>query len=156
MLAEDPMPSPQKVIAFDVDYESRVALGRAFPNWEIVEIRGATLSSLDRDWSPGEATLLVVGAREWESETLGLCRGLRNQAGRAQAPILVLIPPAQGERVKAMLDAGANSCLLLPIHPQDLLNAVTHPRDGNRPGRHTLGLDRPQREDAWRDAGGEA
>jgi DNA-binding response OmpR family regulator len=150
------MRSPPKVIAFDVDYESGIALRNAFPEWELVEIQGATPNSLDRDWSPGAADLLVVGAREQEAETLGLCRGLRNQAGRAHAPVLVLVPPAQKHLINAVLEAGANSCLVLPVHPKDLLNAIAHPREGNRPGRHTLGLDRPQREDAWRDAGGEA
>ncbi len=28
--------------------------------------------------------------------------------------------------------------------------------EGNRPGRHTLGLDRAQQGDRWRDDGGEA
>ncbi len=36
-----------------------------------------------------------VGARDDEAATLGLCRGLRQQAGRAVTPLLVLVRPAQ-------------------------------------------------------------
>jgi hypothetical protein len=58
--------------------------------------------------------------------------------------------------VRAALEAGANSCLVLPVHAKDLVTMLTRARAGNRPGRHTLGLDRAQREDRWRDDGGEA
>jgi DNA-binding response OmpR family regulator len=89
-------------------------------------------------------------------EALGLCRGLRSQAGRAKTPLLVLVQPAQESLVSAALDAGANSCLVLPVCHQELANVLTRARAGNRPGRPTQGPDRAQHEDRWRDNGGEA
>ena len=83
-------------------------------------------------------------------------QNFRSQAGRAQTPLLVLVPPAQEPLVKAVLEAGANSCLVLPVHAKDLASTLARALAGNRPGRHTLGLDRAQREDRWRDDGGEA
>ena len=74
----------------------------------------------------------------------------------AGAPLLVLVPPEQQTLVGAALEAGARSCLLLPIHPKEVASMLTHARAGNQPGRHTLGQEGAQREDPWRDAGGEA
>jgi len=145
-----------KVIAFDVDTASLASLRQAFPEWEVEATNGVTLDSLEHDWSPGAANLLVVAARARVAETLGLCRGLRSQAGRAQTPLLVLVPPAQEALVRAALDTGADSCLVLPVNAKDLVSMVARVRGGNRPGRHTLSLDRTQQGDAWQDDGGEA
>lgn len=145
-----------KAIAFDVDPDSLTGLRRAFPEWEVEALDGATVGSLDRDWNPAAAQLLVVGARDDVALTLGLCRGLRSQVGRALTTLLVLVPPDRAALVRAALEAGADSCLVLPVHFKDLVNTVARARAGNRPGRHTLGLDRAQREDRWRDDGGEA
>jgi DNA-binding response OmpR family regulator len=145
-----------KAIAFDVDPDSLVILRQALPGWEVEAIDGATTGSLTRDWNPGAADLLVVGAHGPMAQTLGLCRGLRGQAGRAQTPLLVLVPPTRQALVRAALAAGAHSCLVLPVHAKDLVTRVARARAGNRPGRHTLDLDRAQREDPWRDDGGEA
>jgi DNA-binding response OmpR family regulator len=150
------MTEPPKAVTFDVDPDSLVNLRKAFPDWVIVATDGATTGSLARDWNPGMADLLVVGFRERVAETLALCRALRSQAGRARTPLLVLVLPGQEPLVRAALDAGANSCLLLPVHAKDLATMVTRARAGNQPGRHTLSLDRAQREDLWRDDGGEA
>ena len=150
------MPDRPKAIAFDVDPDSLVSLRQAFPEWEIEAVTGATGDSLTRDWDPGTAELLIVGARDQVAATLGLCRGLRSQVGRAQTPLLVLVPPAQAALVTAALEAGADSCLALPVHAKDLVSMVSRARAGNRPGRHTLGLDRAQCNDSWRDVGGEA
>src|SRR5262249_22709763 len=97
-----------------------------------------------------------VGARDQAAETLGLCRGLRSQSGRAHTPLLVLVPPAREALVRAALDAGAHSCLVLPVHPKELMSTVTRARASNQAGRHTLGISRAQREDLWRHDGGEA
>jgi DNA-binding response OmpR family regulator len=145
-----------KAIAFDVDPDSLASLREAFPGWDIEATRGATVGSLDRDWDPGSADLLVVGDRAEVTETLGLCRGLRSQAGRADTPLLVLVPPAREALVRAALGAGAHGCLVLPVHAKDLVSMVARARAGNRPGRHTLDLDQPQRDDPWQDEGGEA
>jgi DNA-binding NarL/FixJ family response regulator len=153
---EEMMPYERKAIAFDVDPDSLVTLGQVFPEWEIEAIAGATADSLARSWHPPAAELLVIGAREQMAETLGLCRALRGQAGRAETPLLVLVWPAEGALVRAALAAGAHSCLVLPVHAKDLASMVSRARAGNQPGRHTLGLDRAQREDSWRDDGGEA
>src|SRR5262245_21412463 len=143
-----------KVIAFDVDTDSLASLRQAFPEWEVEATNGATSDSLEHDWSPAPANLLVVAARARVAETLGLCRGLRSQAGRAQTPLLV--PPDQEALVRAALDTGADGCLVLPVNAKDLVSMVARVRGGNRPGRHTLSLDRTQQGDAGRDEGGEA
>lgn len=150
------MPCRPKAIAFDVDSDSLTSLQQAFPRWEIETTNGATTGSLKRDWNPGAVELLVVGAHDQVAETLGLCRGLRSQAGRAQTPLLVLVRPAQETLVRALLATGANSCLVLPVHAKDLVSRLTWMRAGNQPGRHTLGFHQAEREDRWRDHGGEA
>jgi DNA-binding response OmpR family regulator len=145
-----------KAVAFDVDADSLVSLRQAFPEWDIEALDGATRVSLARDWNPGGVDLVVIGARAQRAETLGLCRALRSQAGRAHTPLVVLVPPGQGSLVRAALDAGAHSCLVLPVHPKELVRALARARDGNRPSRHMLGLERVQDGDSWRDAVGEA
>ena len=150
------MPDLQKILAFDVDPASLDSLRHAFPDWQVESVNRATTASLDRDWDPGAASLLVVGAREEMADTLGLCRGLRGQAGRNRTPLLVLVRSAQEPLVRAALDASADSCLVLPVHPKELVAMVSRALAGNRPGHHTLGLDRPQRSDRWQDEGGEA
>jgi DNA-binding response OmpR family regulator len=150
------MPHQPRAVAFDVDQTTLASLRQAFPAWEIEARWGATYGSLDRDWNPPTVDLLVVGTHDGVIETLGLCRGLRSQAGRAHTPLLVLVPPAREALVRAALDAGANSCLVLPVHPKELVNMVARARAGNRPGRHTVNLDPAQTDDPWRDSGGEA
>jgi DNA-binding response OmpR family regulator len=149
------MPRRPKAIAFDVDPDSLASLRQAFPGWEVEAVAGATPVSLEREWNPQEAALLVVGARAGVAEALGLCRGLRSQVGWARTPLLVLVPPARDALVRAALQAGATRCLVLPVHPADLVRVVDHARRGGHPGRHTLNLDQPQRADPWRDEGGQ-
>jgi DNA-binding response OmpR family regulator len=150
-----PMKNHSRAIAFDVDQESLLSLREAFPDWEIEAVQGATAASLTKDWNLGSEDLLVVGARKDVAETLALCRGLRTQAGRTLTPLLVLVPAAQPALVRDVLKAGANSCLVLPIHAKEIVSMLAHVRAGNQPGRHTLDLDRAQREDRWRDDGGQ-
>ena len=150
------MTDRRKAIAFDVDAASLASLREALAGWEIEVTSGASTGSLDRDWAPGAADLLVVGGREEVADALGLCRGLRSQAGRAHTLLVVLVPPGQRMLVGAALEAGAGSCLLLPIHPKQVTSLLAHARAGNQPGRHTLNLDRPQQEDPWQDEGGES
>src|SRR5947208_1446123 len=114
------MPDRPKAVAFDVDPESLASLRQAFPGWEVEAVDGASTSSLEQSWDPGPADLLVVGARDRPAETLGLCRGLRSQAGRALTPLLVLVRPTQQALVRAALDAGAHGCLVVPAHANDL------------------------------------
>jgi len=150
------MPDRPKAIAFDVDPESLVSLRQAFPGWEIEVRNDATTGSLIWDGNPEAVELLVLGPRDQVGETLGLCRSLRSQAGRARTPLLVLVPPSQEALVRTALAAGADSCLVLPVHAKELVSMVTRARAGNRPGRHTRSLHRAQRKDQWRDDGGEA
>jgi DNA-binding response OmpR family regulator len=145
-----------KVFAFDVDPGSLSSLRQAFRDGEVVAVTGATPGSLEREWSPAEASLLVVGAGDAMARTLGLCRGLRGQAGRAHTPLVVLVSSAREDLVRAALEAGADSCLAVPVHPKDFVSVAARARAGNRPGRHTLGLNRAQQADPWRDEGGEA
>ena len=58
--------------------------------------------------------------------------------------------------MRAALDAGADGCLVLPVHPKQLVRLVARVRAGPRPGRHTLSLDPAPQADPWRDEGGEA
>ncbi len=148
-------PRKPRAVAFDSDAESLASLREAFPEWELEAIAGATARSLARDGNPGAAELLVVGVRD-RQETLGLCRALRSQAGRGQTPLLVLVGPANEAFVEAALAAGAHGCLVLPVHPKDFVSALARSRAGNQPGRHTLGLQRAQSADSWRDDGGES
>ncbi len=145
-----------RVIAYDVDPATLESLREAFPADQIQAVNGATAHSLERDWSPESATLLVIGAREEVAQTLAICRGLRSQAGRARTPLLVLVQPAQEGLVRAALKASADSCLVLPVHAKELVTTLRRAVAGNSPGRHTLGLHQPQREDPWQDVGGEA
>ncbi len=146
----------QTILALDVDGESLGALRQAFPAWDVAAVAGATATQLLRDWDPAPAGLLVIGALDEPTHTLGLCRGLRGQAGRARTPLLVLVSSAADRVVAEALRAGADGCLTLPVDAKELLTFVARVQGGNRPGRHTLGLHRAQRADPWRDDGGEA
>jgi DNA-binding NarL/FixJ family response regulator len=173
------MPDRLTAVAFDLDAASLSSLREALPGWEIGVVNGATATSLSHDWNPGPADLLVVKAREEVAETVGLCRflvfcgvfstdsregvaetggphgGPQSQARRADAPLLVLVPSGQGPLVRAALEAGAAGCLVLPVDAQEVASMLARVRQGNRPGRHTLNLDRAGCEDRWRDDGGQ-
>jgi hypothetical protein len=171
--------TPGRAVAFDLDAASLISLREALPGWEVEVVNGATAASLSRDWNPGAANLLVVKAQEEAAETLGLCRFLascsgysrdsqqevagilgphrngQNQEMRVDAPLLVLVPPGQETLVGAALEAGAHSCLMLPIHAKDVASMLIHACAGNQPGRHTLNREGAQTEDRWRDDGGQ-
>jgi DNA-binding NarL/FixJ family response regulator len=162
-----------------LDAASLISLREALPEWEIEVVNGATAASLTPDWDPGAADLLVVQARAEVAETLGLCRFLvftggfstesraevaetlgvhgsrQNQARRTNAPLLVLVPSGQEAFVRAALEAGADSCLVLPVHAKEVASMLARAHAGNQPGRHTLNLDQAQCEDRWRDDGGQ-
>jgi hypothetical protein len=168
---------PARAVAFDVEAASLASLREALPGWEIDTINGATPASLAPNWDPGAADLLVVSARDNATETLSLCRFLSfctgssteaREAGaealgsrenspalRPEAPLLVLVSFGHEPLVRAALDAGAHSCLMLPIHPKEVASMVVHARAGNQPGRHTRNLEGAQSEDRWRDDGGQ-
>ena len=57
--------------------------------------------------------------------------------------------------MEGALEAGAHSCLVLPIDAREVASMVVHARAGNQPGRHTLHLEGAQSEDRWRDDGGQ-
>jgi FKBP-type peptidyl-prolyl cis-trans isomerase 2 len=172
-------PRRSRVVAFDVDAVSLASLHDALPEWEIESVNGISPASLSGDWNPSAADLLVVGTRESAAETLGLCRLLSfctsysPEAQRARvetlasqqspqrtpavgnAPLLVLVPPGQETLVGAALEAGAYSCLIMPIHAKQVASLLERARAGNRPGRHTLGRDQGQILDPWQENGGE-
>jgi DNA-binding NarL/FixJ family response regulator len=173
------MPHQLKAVAFDLDAASLISLRQALPEWQIEVVNGATADSLHPHWDPAAADLLVVTARAEVAATLELCRflvfrgvfapdsreevaktpGLRrsreDQARQADAPLLVLVPAGQEPLVKAALEAGADSCLVLPVHAKEMASMLARMRQGNRPGHHTLNLDRAQCADSWRDEGGQ-
>ncbi len=183
--AREPMPKQSKAIAFDVDQASLFSLRNALPDFVIEEVNGATAASLNSDWNPGTVDLLVVGAREKLNETLDLCRFLvssgvlardsqkatdsqeempkrlglhrsrRHRERRPPSPLLVLVPPGRESIVKAVLKAGAQSCLVMPIDAKEVASMLIRAQEGNQPGRHTLNLERAQTEDRWRDDGGQ-
>jgi len=170
---------PARAVAFDVETASLASLREALPGWQIDTINGATPASLARNWDPGAVDLLVVSARGNVNvtEILGLyrflsfCTGYSTEAReegaetldprenlpalRPDAPLLVLVAPGQETLVGPALEAGARSCLVLPIHPKEVASMLAHARAGNQPGRHTLNLDQAQIEDRWRDDGGQ-
>jgi DNA-binding response OmpR family regulator len=149
------MPDQLKAITFDVDETSLGSIREGLPGWEVEEANSTSRHPLHRDWNPGGADLLVVGTRDAVGETLGLCRCLRSQAGRAHTPLLVLVPAAQDELVKEVLDAGADKCLVLPVHAKQVASMWAHVGTSHRPGSHSLNLDPACREDPWRDEGGQ-
>lgn len=164
-------PRPGRAVAFDVDAASLTSLREALPGWEVVAVDGTSAGCLARGAPGGPADLLIVGARANATETLGLCRllaartaplaGTQEEADDAHgppagAPLLVLVSPEQQTLVGAALEAGARSCLFLPIHPKQVASVLAHARAGRRPGRHTLGLDRAEETDPWQEDGGEA
>jgi FKBP-type peptidyl-prolyl cis-trans isomerase 2 len=174
--------TPARAITFDVDGDSLASLREAFPGWEFEEIRGAA-AALPRGWTPGTATVVVVGARADVAETLALCRVLAGPAAaasairptaapeappegsplpgggsrvrRAAVPTLVLLHPGQENLAEVVLGAGAHSCLVLPLHAKDAARMLARTRAGNQPGRHTRNLEQAQTEDRWRDEGGQ-
>jgi hypothetical protein len=172
-------PRRSRVVAFDVDVASLASLRDALPEWEIESVNGATPASLSGHWDPSAADLLIVGTRNNTAETLGLCRllsfctsyspearreGLETlaleqspskTAAIENAPLLVLVPCGQETLVGAALEAGAYGCLMEPIHAKEVTSMLANARAGNRPGRHTLSLDRPQQVDPWQEVGGE-
>ncbi len=176
---KNPMKKRLTVLAFDVDPASLASLRKGLPGWKVEELNGATATSLAGDWDPGAADLFVVGFRGNGTDTLGLCRFLafcagyskesrqkteeallmsptgQNQGKGADASVLVLVPPGQENFIEAALTAGAHSCLMLPIHAQDVASMLVHAQTGNQPGRHTLNLEQAQNEDRWRDDGGQ-
>jgi len=95
------------------------------------------------DFRQGSLELLVRGA------------SLQSPARRTDAPLLVLLAPGQEPLIGAALEAGAHSCLVLPIHFKEVSNMLARARAGNQPGRHTLNLEGAQGENPWRDNGGE-
>jgi DNA-binding NarL/FixJ family response regulator len=175
------MPDRLTAVAFDVDAASLLSLREALPEWEIEVLHGATAASLTHDWNPGEADLLVVKAGEDVAETLRLChflvlcsafstdsreqvaetvgvpRGRQTRARRADAPLLVLVSSGQESLRRAAFAAGADSCLVLPVHAQEVVSRLARVRQGNRRERHALMfcLGRGRREDRWRDDGGQ-
>jgi DNA-binding NarL/FixJ family response regulator len=173
------MPYQLRAIAFDLDAASLLSLREALPAWEIEVVEGATAASIAENWHPGAADFLVVQARAQVEETMALCRFLvfcsdfstdsrevmantvvrqgkrQNQARRAHAPLLVLVPSGQEALVRAVLEAGADSCLVLPVHAKRVAKMLARVRQGSWPGRHTLDLDQAQCLDRWRDDGGQ-
>ena len=145
-----------RIVAIDVDGESLDSFRAAFPHWDIEQITDATADSLERNWNPGSAELLVVGVRQPFARSLGLVRALRSQLGRAHVALLVMVSPGQQTLLQAALDAGATACLTLPVHAKELVSMWSRTREVNQPGRHTRDSNHAQRADPWRDEGGEA
>jgi hypothetical protein len=174
-----PLPKQATAFAFDLDPASLSTLRKALPGWNIEVLAGATAASLTNQWHPGKVDLLVMEADHDTTRTLALCRflvrssvvsrdsqknatdilgprgSLQTQAQRAHAPLLVLVPVGQEDLVKSALEAGAHSCLMLPIDAKNVASMLVHARAGNQPGRHTDNLEQAQSQDRWRDDGGQ-
>ena len=144
-----------RAIVFEVDEATQASLRQAFAQWHVEVSDRATIDLLIAGHNLGGADLLVLGTGDNVAETLGLCRVLRKHIASAHTPILVLVAPGEDSFARAALDAGATSCLILPVHVKQLASMVTRAREGNRPGRHTLNLNCAQEEDSWRDEGGQ-
>jgi DNA-binding response OmpR family regulator len=148
---EEIMRQRSRAVTLDVDPESLAQLRQALPGWDFQAADGATADLLERDWKPAAAGLVVVGARARPGEALGLCRGLRSQAGRAHTPLLVLVPAGQEALVRPVLAAGADHCLVLPVRAADLARVVADARAEDNVRR----LDQDRYASAWQDDGGE-
>lgn len=158
-----------RAFAFDLDADSLASLHEAFPGWQIEAIHGASAASLAHDWDPASADLLIVGIRAQRADALGLCRFLafctsiparpRRHASlsrrRGNAPLLVLVPAGQETLVGAALEAGAHSCLVLPVTPADIARMAIHALAGGPPCQPRLSAPWDSGEDLWRDDGGE-
>ena len=174
--ADQPPADRGKVLAFDVDPASLACLGEALPGWEVHALDGMTPASLPSDWHPGAAGLLVVRVRKDVEAALTLCRFLASCASlsappppggpwpagdagspvqRPTPPLLVLLGRRREALTAAALEAGADSCLVLPIRPEEVKAVLARASAGNQPGRHTSKLDKAQRDDPWRETGGE-
>jgi DNA-binding NarL/FixJ family response regulator len=116
------------MITIDLDPESICSLHQAFPTWTIETHYSENVNSPDIPPPFGVANLLVLGIPEKQNDTAERCRQLRRQVEPADTPILVLIQPGREALVRRVLEAGADSCLILP---------------------------RAQEADDWRDEGGE-
>jgi len=123
-----------RAIVFDVDEASLVSLRQAFSEWQVEVSDRATIDLLIGGHSLGVVDLLVLGVGANVAESLGLCRVLRKQPGSAHTPILMLVAPGEDSLVRAALEAGATSCLVLPVHVKELANMVTRAREANQVG----------------------
>jgi hypothetical protein len=169
---------PPQLVALDVDPSSLLSIREAFPQCRIQIVNGATASTIVSTWNPRAADLVVLGMVGDGGTSLELCRSLgsckrcsedfntrkpevveaedgQSTSRISNAPLLVLLSPGQGHLVQAFLEAGAHSCLVRPVHFKDVFGMLKHAQAGNQPGRHTLHVEGAQREDVWRDAGGE-
>lgn len=142
-------------VTYHLDQESVICLQEALPGWQIQIMDNAAPRAAKRDWIPGTAGLVVLGTNAPQSETLGLCRALRSQVDCQAIPLLALVPPHKADLVRAILEAGADNCLVLPVHPKEIMKVVWEKGRANHSGRHTLNLNQPQHGDENRDDGGE-
>src|SRR5262249_49080838 len=133
-----------RAIVFDVDEATLVSLRQAFSEWQVEVSDRATIDLLIDGHSLGVVSLLVLGGGAKGAEGLVLCRVLRKHLGSANTPILMLVLPGEDSLVRAALEAGATSCLVLPVHVKELTNMVARAGEGSRPGRHTLKLNPAQ------------
>ncbi len=65
-----------------------------------------------------------------------------------------LLPSGRGLLGGAGLEAGAHSCLTVPINAKEVASVLAHAQAGNQPGRHTLNLERAEALERWQDEGG--
>jgi DNA-binding response OmpR family regulator len=149
------MTNQGRAVAFDVDPDSLERLGRAFPGWTIDVFPSIPCQFRTSGPTAEAADLLVVGAQPSEMPSTGLCQVLRARLSWADTPLLVLVPSDTPGQVEAFLNAGANSCLVLPIQVQELVDVLGRARAGNRPGHHTGNRDKAHQDDLWQDDGGE-
>jgi DNA-binding response OmpR family regulator len=145
----------RKVLAFNVDWESLASLREAFPGWEVEAVASGTHGPTMKTWDPTGVDLLVIGNDRGTGETARLCRFLRQQSRWKATPLLVIAPPDMPDLVSAALEAGANTCLILPVHAKEMVSMLGRAQQGNQPGKHTTASHQPQQDDAWRDEGGE-
>jgi phosphoserine phosphatase RsbU/P len=156
---EERNPRGGKAVGFDLDEATLRSLREALPGWKIEALNGATAVSLTHDWNPTEVDFLVVQSRAEVAETLRLCRYLvlcrdlseaaglhvrrQTQPLRAKAPLLVLVPPGQESLMRGAFEAGADSCLVLPVRAKEVAHLLSRARPGVPPRRrHSRKLDR--------------
>lgn len=140
------------LLAMDVDPASLLATRRFLPEWSVQTIHGASAAYLAQDGDIEQADLLVLGVTQDVRNTLGLCRMLRSESGRAGPPLVVLVPAEQPTLGREVMEAGANDYLLLPIQRAKLVDLVHKHKGmaiGHAPDPDRVHLDR------WQDEGGQ-
>ncbi len=133
-----------RAITFDLDSDSSVCLNETLPEWKFEAVDGQTTATIASSWTPAGANLLILQPRGDHAATLDLCRFLvkhsqdacevPSDGGDATAldmsrdnpsddrivPLVILIAKKDEHFIESLLQAGAQSWLMLPLQSQSV------------------------------------